>query len=191
MKYIGYLTSALLFSGASLFPSLCLAQGDGFKSIADIEAALNPLETIANYDGVRLSIDLDIRFALNSATLTDSAIEQVAALGKALAGSTLSACEITLTGHTDASGSAENNLSLSAARATTVKQTLIDSYGVSENKLIAIGKGETALLQGLAENDARHRRVQVALTNPEACKLAVESAGRVSGDENGNVDIEW
>ena len=191
MKYIGYLTSALLISGASLFPSLSVAQDDGFKSIAEIEAALNPLETLANYDGVRMSIDLDIRFALNSASLTDSANEQVAALGKALAGSKLSACEVTLTGHTDASGSAENNLALSAARATTVMQTLIDSYGVSDNKLIAMGKGETALLEGLAENDARHRRVQVALTHPEACKLAVQSAERESNDENGNIDIEW
>ncbi|MBU3020505.1 OmpA family protein [Aestuariibacter sp. A3R04] len=191
MKYIGYLTSALLISGASLFCSLSAAQDDGFKSIADIEAALNPLETIANYDGVRMSIDLDIRFALNSATLTDSAKEQVAALGKALAGSALAKCEITLIGHTDASGSAENNLSLSAARATAVKQTLVDSYGVSENKLTAIGKGETALLEGLAKNDARHRRVQVALSHPEACKLAVKSADQEHNDERGNVDIEW
>ena len=38
-----------------------------FKSLTEIEASLDPMEFLNNHDGVRRSVDLDIRFALASA----------------------------------------------------------------------------------------------------------------------------
>ncbi|WP_430907898.1 OmpA family protein [Maribacter sp. 2-571] len=64
-------------------------------------------------------------------------------------------------GHTDADGSAENNLKLSEKRAEAVKEALVKSFNVDASRLRATGKGENELLAtGTGPNDhAKNRRV--------------------------------
>ncbi len=45
-------------------------------------------------------------------------------------------------GHTDSTGSAEYNMTLSQARAETLKNALVRDYGIAENRLTAKGFGE-------------------------------------------------
>ena len=63
--------------------------------------------------------------------------------------------KIQITGHTDSTGDATANQSLSERRAKTVKQTLSDKYGVDPSRLTAKGYGAE---QPLAENDTEQGR---------------------------------
>ena len=68
---------------------------------------------------------------------------------------------VEIEGHTDATGSAELNLSLSQKRASAVKRALVDR-GVQADRLIAYGYGEGVPLasNATAEGRARNRRIE-------------------------------
>jgi OOP family OmpA-OmpF porin len=76
---------------------------------------------------------------------------------------------IALVGHTDAEGSLEANISLSRRRAQSVRQNLIDSYGVNAAQLSAEGVGflspraTNLTLEGRTEN----RRVEAMITSTQ------------------------
>ncbi len=166
------------------------AAENGTKTLAEIEAALNPLDVVANHGGVRRSIDLNIRFALNSAQLQSGSDQQVLALGKAISESGLRLCNIMLIGHTDATGSDQTNMALSQARANTIKSVLVDQFGLDANNLHAEGMGELQLLDGLATNDPRHRRVEITLADVDACKAAMQSQSQTE-EKSTNMQIQW
>ncbi|NPA17116.1 MAG: OmpA family protein, partial [Aquificae bacterium] len=69
--------------------------------------------------------------------------------------------KVIIEGHTDSVGPAEYNLKLSQKRAESVRQILIEKYGISPDRVIARGYGET---RPVASNDtpegrAKNRRV--------------------------------
>ena len=70
--------------------------------------------------------------------------------------------QVQIVGHTDADGDENFNLDLSMMRASAVEQALIDQFGVSQEQLSSIGKGETQLLDpGTSlESKAKNRRVE-------------------------------
>lgn len=138
-----------------------LASSEDFRSVSDIEAALDPLEFVADYDGVRVSIDLTIHFAFDSARIQPQSEAQLDALGNALSGERLAGYRFKLIGHTDGVGSVAYNQQLSEARANAVRDALISRYQVDAERLFAEGQGETQLKPGLADDAAAHRRVEV------------------------------
>ncbi len=79
---------------------------------------------------------------------------------------------VTLVGHTDAVGSLDNNIALSRKRAGgSVRQTLIDRYGVPANQVAADG-GVGFLSPPIASNQTEegreaNRRVEVILTTTQ------------------------
>ncbi|MFT6269486.1 MAG: outer membrane protein OmpA-like peptidoglycan-associated protein [Alphaproteobacteria bacterium] len=152
---------------------------NGFKSLNDIEKQLAATDISVNYGGVKVSVDLNIEFAFGKADLMPSAKSQIEVLAQALNNESLKSCNIALTGHTDAVGSAAKNLALSQARANSLKQELVIQYGYAPERLIAQGEGETKLLDGLALDDGRHRRVEVSLIEPESCRKEAESNGSI------------
>lgn len=164
-----YLSVALFVSLGSTF---ALANGsDGLVKLNDILSKLDPLEFVHNVDGVRRSIDLNIRFEFASAALSDEADRQIEALGGALQSERLTGYRIEIIGHTDAVGAAAANQALSEARAASVRQALIEGYGIIADRLVAIGMGESALLENIAEDSATQRRVEIVaipLENEEA-----------------------
>lgn len=134
---------------------------DRFESVEAIVAALTPVKAYANIDGIHLSIDLDIRFALGSSELLPGAERQIDALATALRSDDLLASKILLVGHTDLSGSDAHNVRLSRARANAVAERLVTTHGLPNSRLQVEGRGSRQLLDGLPETDARHRRVEV------------------------------
>jgi len=171
-------------------------QHNSFKSLAEIESALNPLEVLADHDGIVRSINLNIQFKFGSAEILPSAQRQIDALGDALKGDKLSSCVISLTGHTDATGNSEINQTLSEQRANAVKQNLIDSYNITLDKLVAAGKGDSQLLTQLPANDARHRRVEVGIVNIEQCRTNILNNKKalkklVTQEKDGKIKIDW
>ena len=86
--------------------------------------------------------------------------------GAALAGERLAPYDVGIYGHTDASGRAAYNLTLSQARAAAVVRYLVERFGFEAARFRHEGYGEERLLEGLAPNAAAHRRVEIVVFAP-------------------------
>jgi outer membrane protein OmpA-like peptidoglycan-associated protein len=125
------------------------------------QAAATARDTTAP-DGVA-AVSLTVNFPLGSAMLTPEAERALAPLGRALASSDLASYRFRIEGHTDTLGETMLNRSLSERRAISVRNYLETRYGVSPNRLEAIGFGDKQLLVDTPPqvNEPRNRRVQV------------------------------
>lgn len=85
-------------------------------------------QQIATIADQRPSIDLEINFDYNSATIGASAKSAVEALGRALTNPDLKGSTFLLAGYTDAAGSDSYNQSLSERRADAVKTYLVEKF---------------------------------------------------------------
>jgi OOP family OmpA-OmpF porin len=108
-------------------------------------------------------IALDIPFELNSSRLQESATAQLDQLAVALTSSSLSESDIQIVGHTDSSGSAEYNRTLSARRAESVREYLVQKHGLSPVRLAAAGRGEDEPLRDRSPEAPENRRVEIRL----------------------------
>jgi len=111
------------------------------------------------------SVDLQIAFALDSATLLPDAQRQLGELAKALRSSHLAGQPFVLGGHTDATGRPEHNRQLSLARAESVRDYLAKA-GVDTATLTVAGYGADKPLEGRSPYDALNRRVEVRTLEP-------------------------
>ncbi len=109
------------------------------------------------------SINMQINFEYNSADIAGSSEKTMATLAKALASPQLEGRKFTVIGHTDASGSAAYNKSLSDRRAAAVRRYLTEN-GVASSRLKAVGKGESQLLNTDDPNAGENRRVEIQAT---------------------------
>lgn len=109
------------------------------------------------------SASITVTFASGSWTLTPSAERALAPLGQALSSRDLADFRFRIEGHTDNVGSPAMNQALSERRAAAVREYLIAKFGVNPNRLVAVGLGETQLLEPTPPqtSNARNRRVQV------------------------------
>ena len=134
------------------------------------------------------SVDLAVAFAKNAADLTDVAREQLDELGAALAGEKLAPYDVGVYGHTDASGAAAYNLTLSQARAEAVVRYLVERFGFETTRFRHEGYGEERLLKGLDPNAAAHRRVEIVVFAPPP-QEADETD--VFGEEADMFETDW
>jgi outer membrane protein OmpA-like peptidoglycan-associated protein len=107
------------------------------------------------------SIDLEINFEFNSATIGTKAAPQVAALGDALASPVLKGGTFVVAGYTDVKGSDAFNQNLSERRADAVKRYLAEKYHIDAANLVTVGYGKTRLKNPSDPGAAENRRVQV------------------------------
>ncbi|MEQ9487607.1 MAG: OmpA family protein [Alphaproteobacteria bacterium] len=124
----------------------------------ETESSTEPAAEVAT---VVPSINLRIQFELNSFNLTPDARKKLELLGEAISSEELSSYRFLIAGHTDASGSASYNQSLSERRAEAVKFYLAARFPASGSRLISQGFGEQALFDTQAPNAAVNRRVQI------------------------------
>jgi outer membrane protein OmpA-like peptidoglycan-associated protein len=106
------------------------------------------------------SVALKVEFEFGQSDLTDSGKATLDSLTTAIQSNQLKYKSFAIEGHTDAVGDEKYNQILSERRAEVVTVYLMNR-GVSEDRLRWVGYGETRLLQGCAENDARQRRVEI------------------------------
>jgi len=118
-------------------------------------------EQIASIAKKKPSIDLEINFDYNSASIGPKAMPQVAALGQALSSGELKGGTFVVAGHTDAAGADGYNQSLSEQRADAVKRVLAEKYGIDASKLVTVGHGKTQLKNSTDPLAGENRRVQV------------------------------
>ena len=187
-----------LFLGLSLLLATvpARAEDDKFRSINDITEALNPLDVIANHDGIKRSIDLNIQFQLDSFALLPAAQRQIKALAGAINSDRLNGYGIQIVGHTDAQGNSDHNQWLSEQRATAVLLSLGLDYGVMRSRLNSFGEGESQLIEGYAEDDARHRRVEIIAVPMSTLDTKPSDEVERSSDNDvenltGKKNIEW
>jgi outer membrane protein OmpA-like peptidoglycan-associated protein len=107
------------------------------------------------------SVDLEVQFEYDSATLTPAAMETLRPLGLALSDERLAEGAFLVAGHTDAKGSTQYNLRLSEKRAGAVRQYLIENFRIDPGRLVAKGFGETHLKVRERPRAAENRRVQI------------------------------
>ena len=118
-------------------------------------------DKLASIAKTRPSIDLDINFDYNSATIASAAMPQVQQLGQALTSQELKGGTFVVAGHTDAKGSDTYNQGLSERRAEAVKRYLTEKYGVEAGNLVTVGYGKTQLKNTTNPFAGENRRVQL------------------------------
>ncbi|MBT7485231.1 MAG: OmpA family protein [Rhodospirillales bacterium] len=129
--------------------------------------SLAPIKYLPRHGGQpKRAVDLEVQFKVNSAKLTARARRQLDALGQALQGRRLKSSSFEIVGHTDASGKASYNLTLSQRRATAGGAYLKKQHGIKTARLKAEGKGESHLKDPVNPRASANRRVEVINLNP-------------------------
>jgi outer membrane protein OmpA-like peptidoglycan-associated protein len=116
---------------------------------------------VAEFIRQKPSIDLEVTFEYNSATIGPAAVPTLITLGRALGNAELRGATFVIAGHTDAAGSDSYNQSLSERRAEAVKAFLAQQFKLSPNQLLAIGFGRSHLKNSDNPLAAENRRVQI------------------------------
>jgi outer membrane protein OmpA-like peptidoglycan-associated protein len=135
----------------------------------DIEGA--KIERVG--EGIKITFDSGILFAVNSSTLESSAKNNIGKLSVIL--NKYSDTNILVTGHTDYDGTEQYNQTLSEGRAKSVSNYVM-SRGVNYSRLsvIGLGEGEPAASNETAEGKRLNRRVEIAIFANEDLKNAAE-----------------
>lgn len=103
-------------------------------------------------------VNVRIEFDFDSAALRDDQKPALTTVCQAMQSVDVALFQII--GHTDASGSAEYNATLSRLRAEEVKRHLVQDCGISEERLQAIGMGESELIDAEDPRSDENRRVE-------------------------------
>ncbi|KPF73953.1 hypothetical protein IP88_08315 [alpha proteobacterium AAP81b] len=106
-------------------------------------------------------LDMNLEFALDSATLSEAARAEAHNFAVALQSPALARARIVVEGHTDATGSRGYNLALSRRRAEAVVAYLA-AEGVARARMQARGFGPDRLRVADRPADPANRRVEVA-----------------------------
>ena len=88
------------------------------------------------------TIAMTIHFAFDSAEILPEAKPNLESLGQALQSERLAPYRIRIEGHTDSIGSPAYNQGLSHRRAQSVKQYLTRHFGIPDDRLEVVGRGE-------------------------------------------------
>ena len=129
----------------------------GVPSAKDIVRALTIDSTSKD---AQQAVDLDVKFAFNSAQLTPEAETLLDVLSLAMKAPELASLSFRVEGHTDAIGSAVYNQRLSEARATSAYGYLVQ-HGVEAARLEAKGLGMSQPLDAANPAAAKNRRVRI------------------------------
>ncbi|MGY3586462.1 outer membrane protein OmpA-like peptidoglycan-associated protein [Bradyrhizobium sp. USDA 4341] len=123
--------------------------------------SLGERQEIADIAANKPKIDLEIHFDYNSADIAKGSTQAVQELGKALSDASMKGTTFVVAGHTDAIGSEAYNQDLSERRADTIKNYLVEHYGLNGSDLVTVGYGKTRPKDPSAPMDPTNRRVQV------------------------------
>jgi outer membrane protein OmpA-like peptidoglycan-associated protein len=123
--------------------------------------SLGEREQIAEIASTKPNIDLEINFDYNSAEISKTSLPAAQELGKALSNPSLRGSTFVVAGHTDGIGSDAFNQDLSERRADTIKNYLVQKFGINGSDLVTVGYGKTKLKDAQDPNDPINRRVQV------------------------------
>ena len=134
----------------------------GRTSSVDVsETSPEEIKKALDRDG-RVSLS-GVLFETGSARLTAVGKEQTTQLAEVLKNNP--SLKVAIVGHTDSTGTFQNNLSLSRRRAQGMVNSLVRNHGIAQNRLVPVGIGPLSPLASddTAEGRAQNRRVDVVL----------------------------
>ena len=102
-----------------------------------------------------------VTFVTNSAELTAHAKSSLDVLAGAMKSEKLASVKFTIEGHADPRGSEELNLKLSQSRAESVRAYLMSQHGLSGERIDAVGKGSSAVMNTADPAAPENRRVTI------------------------------
>jgi outer membrane protein OmpA-like peptidoglycan-associated protein len=102
-----------------------------------------------------------VTFVTNSADLTASAKGALDVLAAAMKSDKLASVKFIIEGHADPRGGDELNMKLSQARAESVLAYLTGSHGLAADRIKAVGKGSSALMNPSEPAAPENRRVTI------------------------------
>lgn len=114
------------------------------------------------------SASLVVDFLNGSAELTPQATAALDQLGTALTSAQLGSYRFKVIGHTDTTGSASLNQTLSTQRAEAVKEYLKAKFQIADDRLQAIGVGQNGLAVPTPPNTSERRNRRVEIINLSA-----------------------
>jgi OmpA-OmpF porin, OOP family len=106
-------------------------------------------------------LTVEIQFQLNSAAILPASFRTLGVIADSLHYPTMLEYAFLVVGHTDASGGRKRNLELSQKRADAVRDALITTFGISPQRVFAVGLGEEQLLDRRRPDSPKNRRVQL------------------------------
>jgi OOP family OmpA-OmpF porin len=111
----------------------------------------------------KVSMVLNVLFDTDKADVKDQYYPDVDKLADFM--KTYPNTTVTIEGHTDSTGSNEYNKKLSEARAKSVRQLLIDKYGIDGSRISTIGYGEEYPIDtnDTPEGRQKNRRVEAVI----------------------------
>ncbi|MFT7683703.1 MAG: OOP family OmpA-OmpF porin [Moritella dasanensis] len=101
------------------------------------------------------SIKLEVKFANNSAEIPESAKPEIKAVADLM--TQFANANVEIEGHSDSSGDAAYNKTLSQRRADAVRDTIVSEYSIEATRVTAVGYGED---QPIASNDTKEGRLE-------------------------------
>jgi len=104
-------------------------------------------------------LDMLVTFKLGSAEMTPQAQAEARAFAKAMAAPQLAGMRFAIEGHTDASGTREQNLLLSQQRAQSVVDYMV-AQGIDPGRMTAKGYGPDRPIRGTRATAPANRRVE-------------------------------
>lgn len=149
--------------------------GDYMDRQADeIEQNVDGVKVVREGEAVRVIYDSGILFPSGSSDLGDENYENIEKLARIL--NSYTDTSIVVEGHTDNTGTPEENQDLSEQRAYSVANTLV-YYGVDSGRISPFGYGET---RPVASNDSewgrsQNRRVEILIYADDDLKEQAES----------------
>lgn len=143
------------------------------KQAAELEEELEGAKVERVGEGIQVTFDSAILFAVNSYTLSQDSEANLTSLAASL--QEYPNTELVIAGHTDSSGSEEYNQKLSEQRADAAATYLVRA-GVDASRLSIVGHGE---MEPVASNDTnfgrqQNRRVEVAIFASEEYRAELE-----------------
>jgi len=113
--------------------------------------------TSVSPDAKMVAVDFAIQFNVASSTVSSASEPTLTQIAKILALSP-DRC-VLVEGHTDATGNADKNLTLSRDRASSVVNFIAERNGIDRKRLVPMGKGSSDPLKNLDPRDPKNRRV--------------------------------
>ena len=145
---------------AALVAVVALAGATGCASCGAQAGTARNLSKLVHFEGDRIEVEETIQFETGSATIAAASTDLLDAVADILK-NTPAIAKLTIEGHTDSTGDAEMNKSLSQKRADAVKDYIV-AKGIDAARLASVGFGAE---KPIASNDtdegrAKNRRVE-------------------------------
>jgi len=139
------------------------------RQAEEIKQSIPNAEVIREGEGIIVKFDSGILFDVNKADLKAAAKTNIQNLATSLKNNPET--NVTIIGHTDATGSDNLNYSLSERRATSVK-SYAASQGIPSSRIVTVGKGEAEPIadNGTLDGRSLNRRVEVVIVANDKLK---------------------